>query len=67
MKNYLAKVNYFLVRAKEKERLTFNHSYIQSREEHRRVQTSERKTYTSKLSKALTEAGKATVHSPFIT
>ena len=37
--------------------------YNQSNEEHRRVQTSERKTYTSKLRKAKTEAGhKATAH-----
>ena len=37
--------------------------YIQSNEEHRRVQTSERKTYTSKLRKAKTETGhKATAH-----
>ena len=37
--------------------------YIQLNEKHRRVQTSERKTYTSKLRKAKTEAGhKATAH-----
>ena len=38
-----------------------NRFYAQSNDEHCRVQTSERKINTSKLSKAKTEAGKATL------